>query len=44
MPKPENVEAGGLMSYGADLPGLYRYAAAYIDKILKSVQSADLPV
>ena len=40
----ELVEAGCLMSYGPNLPDLYRRAAEFADKILRGTKPADIPV
>jgi ABC-type uncharacterized transport system substrate-binding protein len=40
----EFIEAGGLMTYGVSFPHLYFRAATYVDKILRGVKPADLPV
>jgi len=40
----EYVETGGLMSYGPNLPDLYRRSGDYVDKILRGTKPADIPV
>ncbi len=43
-PFREGVNTGGLISYGASLPDLFRRAATYVDNILKGAKAADLPM
>ena len=41
---PDYAVAGGLIGYGVSFPDLFRRAATFVDKILKGVKPADLPV
>jgi len=40
----EYAETGGLISYGPNIPDLFRHAAEYVDRILRGAKPADLPV
>jgi putative ABC transport system substrate-binding protein len=40
----ENVDAGGLVSYGPNIPDMFRRAAGLVDKILHGTKPADIPV
>ena len=42
--RQENVEAGGLLSYGSNLDDQLRYAALFVDRILKGARPAELPM
>ena len=43
-PSREDVEAGGLISYGASAPEQFRQAAGLVDKVVKGAKPAELPV
>jgi putative ABC transport system substrate-binding protein len=40
----EFVDAGGLISYGPNYPGMFRRGAYFVDRILRGSKPADLPV
>ncbi len=40
----DNIDAGGMISYGPDITDLFRRAAEFVDRILRGAKPADLPV
>jgi putative ABC transport system substrate-binding protein len=40
----DNIDAGGMISYGPDITDLFRRAAEFVDNILRGAKPADLPV
>ena len=40
----ENVESGGLISYGPNWVDLFRRAAEFVDRILRGAKPADIPI
>jgi putative ABC transport system substrate-binding protein len=40
----DSVEVGGLISYGPNLPEMWRRAGDYVDKVLRGAKPADIPV
>jgi putative tryptophan/tyrosine transport system substrate-binding protein len=40
----ENVEAGGLLSYGPNIRDAFRQVAGYVERVLKGTKPADIPV
>jgi putative tryptophan/tyrosine transport system substrate-binding protein len=43
-PAREYTESGGLISYGANYPDLFRRAAEFVDKILRGTKPSDIPI